>query len=374
MHLIIAIMKYTTREIINRALKLTDFNDDFFIGNRELTHLLNDNWYEAYSILVNKEDKTFLKSDIFANEDELPGNLFKILAVKDRHNNLLQKTQDYDIINNVIYLKNLDKVTVEYYPNPNPLCLKNIEKEQMNYSDVVTKWEDGIITSTAVMDNNGSTLAALSDVNTYLSNGCIKSNVLYDYSGSAFTSAKLIEGNAITYDTVNIDTDVEDVLAVITNKSHSFFFILDNAGNLYNEEDELITASFSPKTLYCREDGLFYVSNNRLYRVLGKVIEEFPVSIYSVNGILDEDDAVVTVGSTYYRKGYGFDSLLEMPNQAFWSYFAYSIAESICNVVQRDSTVISGKKEELKTVFLESLQNDNNAVYQIRNVEDWRPW
>ncbi|MBQ0004157.1 MAG: hypothetical protein KBT21_11545 [Treponema sp.] len=367
-------MRYTTREIINRALKLTDFNDDFFIGNRELTHLLNDNWYEAYSILVNKEDKTFLKTAILMNEDLLPYDMFKLHAVKDDNNNIMLKEQDYDIIGNRLILKHKNSAKIEFYSNPHPLCLKNTEKELMNYNGVITKWEDGYIFADKVSDFSGSNLQEISTVNTYLSNGYILNNVVYGYNRIPYTEKKLIEGNEITYDTVNLNSSVENVIAVITNKAHSFFYFLDNSGNLYTQNDELIMSGFSPKTMYCKADGLYFVENNVLKRVLGKEVENFPTGVYSVNGILDEDDAVFFIGENYYRKGYGFDSLLEVPSQLFWSYFAYSIAESICNVVQRDPAAIAAKKEEIKALFLESLQNDNNASYQIRNTEDYRTW
>lgn len=370
-----------TRQIINRALALTDFNDDFFIGNVELTNLLNDCWQHCYELLCNKGDKTFVKTITVKDGQHLPKDFYKILEVSKKKN-LLLKNQDYDIINNIIHFNNVESADLTYYPAPKPLCLKANDTDLMDYNNVITFWEDGFVTATGLFSENGEQLKPLNLNNvTYLSNGYISNSGIFNYSDSSSSNIKCIKGNTITYDNVVLKgfDSVTSVtpLAVITNDSKSFFYVLatdeDGYVGLYNEDCELVISGFMPKTLFCREDGLYFIKDSKLYKILGKEIEEFQ-DVYNCIGILDETHASYELNGIYYIRGYGIDSELDVPNSAFWSYFSYSIAISFCNVVQRDSEHLQTKLEEVKKTFLQSLDIDSNSCYQIRDTTGSYVW
>lgn len=367
-------MKYSTRQIVNRALALTDFNDDFFIGNREMTNLLNDCFQECYELLISRSDRTFIKTITLSDGEKLPYDFFKVLEIKDDQHNFLTKNQDYDIENNRIKLFNSQRVKFVYYPQPHALTLKANDSSSMSFDNVITKWEDGFVTSSELIDTNGNTVVSLTgSISTYLFNGCIRNGVLTSYQGSEISTVKFISGNEITYDDVVIDSDIENVVALIAPKSRAFFFLLTSDKKLYSQKGELIRENFQPLTFFCKDDGLYFVENGMLKKALGTVIEEFP-SVYNVSGILDEDYAIFSAGTTQKKCGYGVDTFLDIPSSTFWSYFAYSIAISICNVVQRDSAALQQKADEIKANFLNSLDWDNNASYQVRDVETYRQW
>lgn len=354
-------------------MKLTDFNDDFFIGNTEMSNLINDCYTEVYALLANKKDRTFIQEVTLHDGDWLPDHIFKISEITSR-NIPLQKSQDYDIENNRLILHNdIHSAVVKFYPEPHRLTLKSNVSEEMAQSDILTAWEDGFIQEGKVIDDSGNTLITFPAGSVALSNGYIQTGGVRLYNGSTAESPAMIRGNSITYDKVLIDTTL-DLLAVISNESQSFHYLLDTSMNLYTMDEELIQNISAAKTLYCKEDGLYIVMDGQIQKILGKVAETMHSGVYTAVGILDSNEAVYRLGDRFMRKGYGTDSVLDNPNAVFWSYLSYTIAEAICSLVQRPSENISRRKAELYGTFLNSLDVDDNSVYQIRNVGDYTRW
>ena len=54
-------IKYTTKDIVNRATQLADLENSDFISWNENINLLNESWQKIYQQLIDNGDKTFIK-------------------------------------------------------------------------------------------------------------------------------------------------------------------------------------------------------------------------------------------------------------------------------------------------------------------------
>lgn len=114
-------MRYTSKQIIERALNLADIANTDFLTHTELTQYINDAWQTVYQWLINKGDKQFVKEVIlettgsFHNwtEFEIPKDLYQICSIKNKMSgHIVERAAEsesinsgkYDIINNRIRL------------------------------------------------------------------------------------------------------------------------------------------------------------------------------------------------------------------------------------------------------------------------------
>ena len=87
-------MKYTSRELVDRALHLADIANTSFLSHKECTQYINDAWTSVFQWLINKGDTQFVKEVDLMNgyggtndytEYELPEDLYQIKSVKNKH-------------------------------------------------------------------------------------------------------------------------------------------------------------------------------------------------------------------------------------------------------------------------------------------------
>ena len=131
-------IKYTTKDIVNRASQLADLENSDFISWNENINLLNENWQKIYQQLIDNGDKTFIK-EITVTSDKvikLPHDFYELFSVElvpsctqipRKAKSESERGLGYDIINDelVLYGLNTENIRIRYLPTPQTLTLKN---------------------------------------------------------------------------------------------------------------------------------------------------------------------------------------------------------------------------------------------------------
>ena len=135
-------IKYTTKDIVNRATQLADLENSDFISWNENINLLNESWQKIYQQLIDNGDKTFIKEfeTVASNKIKLPCDFYQLFAVElvPSCRQVLRKAKSesefsltYDIENNylILYGTVSEKLRIKYIPTPQTLTLKNDTKD-----------------------------------------------------------------------------------------------------------------------------------------------------------------------------------------------------------------------------------------------------
>lgn len=135
-------IKYTTKDIVNRAKQLADLNNSDFISWNENVNLLNENWQKIYQQLIDNGDKTFIKEfeTVTSNKIKLPCDFYQLFSVEliPSCRQILRKAKSeqessltYDIENDylILYGTVSEKIRIKYFPIPQTLTLQNETKD-----------------------------------------------------------------------------------------------------------------------------------------------------------------------------------------------------------------------------------------------------
>lgn len=135
-------IKYTTKDIVNRATQLADLENSDFVSWNENINLLNESWQKIYQQLIDNGDKTFIKEfeTVASNKIKLPCDFYQLFAVElvPSCRQVLRKAKSepessltYDIENDylILYGTVSEKVRIKYLPTPQTLTLQNVTKD-----------------------------------------------------------------------------------------------------------------------------------------------------------------------------------------------------------------------------------------------------
>ena len=135
-------IKYTTKDIVNRAKQLADLNNSDFISWNENINLLNENWQKIYQQLIDNGDKSFIKEfeTVSLNKIKLPCDFYQLFSVEliPSCRQILRKAKSeqessltYDIENDylILYGTVSEKIRIKYIPIPQTLTLQNETKD-----------------------------------------------------------------------------------------------------------------------------------------------------------------------------------------------------------------------------------------------------
>ena len=389
-------IKYTSKDIIDRAEQLADLQNSDFISASEKAALLNESWNTLYQKIVNAEDRSFIKSVSVADGYRLPSDFYQLASLyvtkdKTQINRVnASQIQGYDITNNTLHLSHeYDgvKVTLEYYPTPKTLFYNSGEKKSRDFGQ----------TPTVIIDENlyiaednyiytyheGTQLSEIPDrTGLKLKNGilCIESQYvkLFSYAGESIHSQLgpfVIKGNEVTYDEIKTDEDLSAYMAVIMDDDEEILYFVDRSFKLYDRNfneilDDADSFDLSILNMYCRGDGLYLGETGTPFvkRVLGDVVETFPLGLYTFCCFNDETTLVEAFNGVYYKADYGFNTLLDYPNNIYYTILAYMLAISFKIKQNGDTTLLQGKLEEATNQFYDSLNRDANQYYIMKNV------
>lgn len=389
-------IKYTSKDIVNRAEQLADLQNSDFISDSEKSALLNEAWDTLYQKIVNANDRTFIKTISAYDGMKLPKDFYQLSALYitkskeqiERVNS--SQLRGYNITNNILLLSHeYDdiEITLEYFPTPKTIFYNSGKKETRSFlvAPIVLLDDDIYLGSDSNLYSysSDSQIGSFTDVTgLHLKNGVLnyadETKSFYNYNGNVVTTSEkpfVIKGNEITYDTIQSDDDLTDYLAVILDNAEEIIYFVGNDYKLYNRHFEEIlngedSFDLSALTFYCRNDGL-YISENgadSVLRVLGSIIERFPLGLYSFCSFVDEGFIIVSFNSNFYKLAYGFNSLLDYPNNLYFTLLAYMLAISFKIKQNGDVTLLTSELEKATNQFYDSLNRDSNQFYTMKNV------
>ena len=384
-------IKYNVKDIIERAEQLADLQNSDFISDSEKSALLNEAWCIFHQKIINSADKVFLKTVSARNGYRLPSDFLQMASIYIRDSkeqiqriNAAQRI-GYDIINDTLFLskdyENLN-VVMSYFPKPKTLFYCSGKKEKKAFftapkiivdDDLYIDTDDNLCSFSADTVVQGATVTGL-----MLKNGCISVSeevaLFKNYNGVTVESREnlpfVLRGNEITYDAVKTDETLSNYMLYVTDKEGEQAYFVGKDLKLYTKNFEQILQLTSSDLLYCRGDGL-YIGNTgegKIRRVLGSVVETFPLSLFGFNAFVDDFSCIVSMSGNYYKTSYGFNTILDYPNNIYYTVLAYSLAISFKLKQNGDTSVLSGKYEEALRQFYDSIQRDDNGSYTIRNV------
>jgi hypothetical protein len=380
-------IKYTSKDIVNRAEQLADLQNSDFISDSEKSALLNEAWNTLYQKIINSNDRSFIRTLEAYDGLVLPSDFYQLSSLyveKDRQQidkvNPSQRS-GYTITNDTLHLSaDFDDVNVilEYFPTPKTIFYSSGRKDKRDFPSTPSVVIDEDLYLSASRElysySTGATGISVTVDGLRLKNGTLKSdkygNVFTTYTGNVTRKSTpfVIKGNAVTYDEVKSSDDLSAYLAMILDETEQIVYFLGADMKLYTRDFEEVMDLSSAALIYCRGDGLYISEGGELKRVLGKVVESFPLGLYSFEAFVDETYCILRFNGLHYKASYGFSTLFDYPNNIYYTILAYSLAISFKMKQQGDTAGLTAKYDEALNQFYDSISRDANQNYIIKDV------
>lgn len=284
-------IKYTTKDIVNRAKQLADLNNSDFISWNENINLLNENWQKIYQQLIDNGDKTFIKEfeTVSLNKIKLPCDFYQLFSVEliPSCRQILRKAKSepessltYDIENDylILYGTVSEKIRIKYIPIPQTLTLQNETKDiDSDFSSVYS----------SVLENEELKFM-----------DCYKNKYLFLKKTKGTNICNLYIFNKDTNEIKKITNDFsyEITYAVIGYKNIVYFTSYNKSAktySIYSIKNGYVTVELggtpkSPSLLKRDKDvGAVYIENKRMNIFVNDNIPLFP-QIDSLDVVLSE--------------------------------------------------------------------------------------
>lgn len=404
-------IRYNTTDIIKRAEQLSDLENSDFISDYEKVALLNESWQIIYQKIVNANDKTWAKRIRAYDGMPLPCDMYQMSALyleRSREQILKRNSSQkygYEIIGNFLYLSDNYKgkeIIMEYFPIPKSLRLREktadspfennilganhslyIDSDNYirdlndstvhfligtNYYDyamfdnAVLAWTDSSYTEFAWWDYDG--LSARPGESTFIP--LIIENHLYLYSS---TQKKIYDTNQNEY--LEIDIRVPNGTKYIyANKELTDLYFFSPVGYYYNDSDFINLADRKTRLAWCQNRPYAILRNtNRLVRCDHTQIqiidtEYIPMTFVSEKYVLTRKP----MSELTFLEGYVNDTDLNFSNNIYFIVLAYMLAIAFKNKQGGDTTALYAQYESAVQQLFDSISNDANDSYQIKNV------
>ena len=283
-------IKYTTKDIVNRAKQLADLNNSDFISWNENVNLLNENWQKIYQQLIDNGDKTFIKEfeTVSLNKIKLPCDFYQLFSVEliPSCRQILRKAKSepessltYDIENDylILYGTVSEKVRIKYIPTPQTLTLQNETKDiNADFSSVYS----------SILENEELKFM-----------DCYKNKYLFLKKTKGTNVCNLYIFNKDTNEIKKITNDFSyEITYAVIGYKNIVYFISRNENNkysIYSIKNNIVTIELgafptSPSLLKRDKDvGAVYIENNRMNIFLNDNIPLFP-NIDNLDVVLSE--------------------------------------------------------------------------------------
>jgi hypothetical protein len=387
-------LRYTTKDIIQRAEQLSDLENSDFISDREKTALLNEAWARLYQKIVDADDKSFIKTVDAYDGMTLPKDFYQIsrLYTRNGFTQVLRRNDEgssgYELRGNTLRLSrdlcSSCALIMEYFPEPPTLFYSSEKLARTDYDDSDSD-EDNRCPK-VMLDNgfylnsynwiispNGDALQKAMD-GILFRNGIISDGEFKDWNGNTIETRNdrpfVVRGNEITYDDIK-GSGIEDYLLCIFDEGGKNHYFVGRDLKVYSESGENTGVTLSASSLvYCREDGLYVATHggNKITRISGGTVEIFPLSFKRFLAFVDSSSCLVGVGDDIYSASYGFCTILNYPNNIYFQLISYMLAVAFRAKQNGDITVLSAREADAWAQFYESVSKDANTQTTMRNV------
>lgn len=283
-------IKYTTKDIVNRAKQLADLNNSDFISWNENINLLNENWQKIYQQLIDNGDKTFIKEfeTVSLNKIKLPCDFYQLFSVEliPSCRQILRKAKSepessltYDIENDylILYGTVSEKIRIKYIPIPQTLTLQNETKDiNADFSSVYS----------SVLENEELKFM-----------DCYKNKYLFLKKTKGTNVCNLYIFNKDTNEIKKITNDFSyEITYAVIGYKNIVYFISRNENNkysIYSIKNNIVTIELgafptSPSLLKRDKDvGAVYIENKHMNIFINDNIPLFP-NIDNLDVVLSE--------------------------------------------------------------------------------------
>lgn len=390
-------MKYTAKNVIERALKLADLKNTKFLDHTELTEYLNDSWKALYQIFINNGDKQFVEEkyllnsgDSTATEYELPFDLYQIHSLKCKGQLLVRAPANtsstsgyYEIVNNKLRVYGVSgELLLTYYKNPLFLSFPD---------ETIPLEIEGEIIST-----NGNKIlldsGAIYDILTSKKLGQITINEGEQYSlGDGFVTDFYEDDNEyyvayLSYKDTEI-TRPYPTTAEITLLNDGYYYDSDSKKIYYKGEaisddeydtNDLYVSTNGPSALvvtgyrqvedFDRWPTFISLDGYKMAEYIEGNLFETPLTLkyFDLLAIVDYG-LIVTDGTNKYLKNYTPDTILNFPNELYFSLLSYHLAMLFALKQNADTTGLQGAFNDALKTYKNSL-SANGGYSRIGNV------
>lgn len=170
-------MKYTVKQIIDRARDLGDIGNTDFLSHTELTQYVNDAWTTVFNWMIGHGDKQFVSevrlqgngvSDY--TEYDLPFDFYQVLSIRNKNGVLLTRHAEsesdrggkaYEIVNNKLRVySGTNDLILTYYKSPLFLTFPDKDYQVSFSGSIVSSAQNSVLLSNGNIVNllSGETL------------------------------------------------------------------------------------------------------------------------------------------------------------------------------------------------------------------------
>lgn len=165
-------MKYTAKEIVDRAFNIADLSNTDFISHKEQLQYLNDAWTTIYQYLINHNDAAFIKEVLLLHpnagngytEYDLPFDLYQLRSVKGRFSgSLLPRHSEsssmyhpsYEVVNDKIRIYGTinEELLVTYWVIPLYLTFPDRTIPTSIQDEIISSAGDSVLLSDGTVYN-----------------------------------------------------------------------------------------------------------------------------------------------------------------------------------------------------------------------------
>lgn len=387
-------IKYTCKSLIDRALGLADLKNSDFLSYGELFNYTNDAYREVYQDAINHGDQNYLKAYRLEGSGsrvyDLPEDVYQIVSIASDNGIALNRkdprdSEDapgYTIANGKLYLsKVVGSVVLKYYPLPETITTKAKEfsielpftpiasygnRILSQYGDVYdVSLEEYVYNSE---EENPFEKAILGEYS-YVADG-----VEYSFEGDTLDSGNFLLSEDGTFRKKSDDFD----LGVCNSDESTVFLLKDD--KLYDKDlnviaedltnvkqlryvyfdgkDGVIVVDDNPKLFY--DDGSYFTLDSK-----GLLLK---TNLETGYGILSHK------GNKYFIEGWLPNTLIDYPNNIFFSMVAYRLAIAFRTKQNADVVLLTAAYDSLLKTYVSSLSIDGQNYPTIRNVYNNTSW
>lgn len=409
-------VKYTANDIIKRATQIADMENTDFISDYEKLALLNENWQILYQKMIDANDRTWIKDCIVESGMLLPHDFYQManLYVKPSKEQITKmngsQTEGYDIRNGRIFLSRQyrdSEIVMEYWPSTPSLTIKDQLVDSPFDNTIKDAYRSLYIDSDNIIkDVDDSSVSYKIGTGFYdyaiFSNGAlgyidedyeafgwwnfegeiqlpteedeliplIIENELYFYSNAY---KKIYDVNYNEYEEIDLELPtLEDdhFIYIYADSELEDVYAFTATSYYYNNEEEIELANRKLKLIWKNGNPYCIIrKTNKVVKIYSDGVEPFKTDYTPITFVSDKYILSKKLMSDYtYLEGYSEDTLLDLPNNLYFIVLAYMLAIAFMSKQGNDTTSVSSLYSAASDQLFDSLSNDNNASYQIRDV------
>lgn len=377
-------MKKIASNLFNEALEMAQMANSSTISYSEAVSVLNETYTEIYQKAINNGSKDFIK-ELYLNGSgrfELPDDFYQLERCES----------DYRLENNYIYVSGPTKI--RYYPMPTFISFPAEDiKLETKITDVLTGWDNRIVYKTTeddveyynIYNLNTEEVEVRLPTQTYDKDIAIGKDYFailtestldyYDFEGNVIKQTNVESDSEIVINNGNITFD--DVKSI-----EYYDYTFSNNVISYNNEELIEIEDFQNGVfgMFNSHVAFTYFNGRTINTIDLETMEEMPGDFEYDNAIVLKMDnktgygAFVVNGNSNYIVSWVPNTILNFPNNVFYSVIIYKLAEQFKirngEDVSRFSELVNAKENQ----FYDMVRKDISRNYVIRDVYAPRRW